>query len=262
MIYELNHFGIVVSNLEKSLKFYQDVLGARVVFKGVIPASGTDVVYLQIAGGLVELLYRPEPRAGEEFGVTHIAFMTDDLDGDYAKLTAAGYEGLVAPKAAGTGIGRLAFLSDANGARVELLERDLKIRTEPVEHPIIKSFDHFSLMANDEAGAIDFYQAQLGMHELKSVTMPSGAHITYLHYDYDLLELLHKPEPSSDPVFAHIALRVDDVDEALAAFAKVGVSPEAGSPRAAGGGVGKIGVIRDPDGVKIEVLDRPDLRES
>ena len=33
-----------------------------------------------------------------------------------------------------------------------------------------------------------------------------------------------------------------------------------GTPKPAGTGIGRIGIIRDPDGVKIELLDRPDLR--
>jgi catechol 2,3-dioxygenase-like lactoylglutathione lyase family enzyme len=85
--------------------------------------------------------------------------------------------------------------------------------------------------------------------------------MNYLNYGYDLLELLHRPTPSQDPIFAHIALRVDDVDAALAHFATQGVPAESGTPKPAGTGIGRIGVIRDPDGVKIELLDRPDIRD-
>jgi len=261
MIYELNHFGIVIRDLEKSLDFYQDVLGAKVVFKNVIKSTQTDVVYLQIAGGMIELLYRADPAEDEVFGVTHIAFMTDALDSDYQKLIDAGYEGLVAPRVAGSGVGRLAFVRDANGARVELIERDVKMRVEPIDHPVVKAFDHYSLIANDQEGAIKFYQEHLGMSTLKKMSVPATElTITYLNYDYDVLELLHRPSPSSDPIFAHIALRVDNVDDALAAFAAQGVSADPGSPKPAGTGIGHIGIIRDPDGVKIELLDRPDLR--
>ena len=142
MIYELNHFGIVVRDLEKSLAFYQDLLGAKVVYKGFIPPTKTDVVYLLISGGMIELLYRPEPAPNETFGITHIAFMSDNLDADYERLTSLGYKGLVAPKVAGSGVGRLAFLSDPNGARIELIQRDLEMRAEPATHDVIRSFDH------------------------------------------------------------------------------------------------------------------------
>ena len=88
MINELNHFGIVVRDLDASLAFYQGAFGARIVFRNIIAASSTDVVYLQIAGGLIELLHPQEPAADETFGITHIAFMTDDLDADYDRGSA------------------------------------------------------------------------------------------------------------------------------------------------------------------------------
>jgi len=262
MIYELNHFGIVIRDLEKSLAFYQGALGAEIVFQSVIPSTGTDVVYLQIHGGMIELLHRADPPADETFGVTHIAFLTDSLDADFAALVDAGYAPLVQPKTAGTGVGRLAFLSDANGARVELLERDLKMRVDPIEHPIVTSFDHYSVIANDLEGALEFYRGRLGMKGLVDLRVEkTDLTITYLHYDYDVLELLHRPTPSTDPIFAHFALRVDDVGSALEALAAQGIPAEPGTPKPAGTGMGRIGIIRDPDGVKIELLDRADLRD-
>lgn len=262
MIHELNHFGIVVKDLEKSLAFYQNNLGAKIVFEGFIEASGTEVRYLQIHGGLIELLYQAEPPADERFGVTHIAFHSDALDADFDRLVDADHTPLVRPKVAGTGVGRLAFLQGPNGERIELLERDIKMRTEPIVHPIIKSFDHYSLVANDLTGALDIYRDLAGMAPLASLYVESSdLTIEYLHYDYDVLELLHRPTPSTDPVFAHIALRVDDVDAAVAALAELGVTTESGTPKAAGTGNGRIAIVRDPDGVKIELLDRPDLRE-
>ena len=263
MIHELNHFGIVIRNLEKSLAFYQDLLGAQVVYRGLIPATQTDVVYLLITGGMIELLHRADPPPTETFGITHIAFMTDDLETDYDRLMAAGYDGKVKPKQAGSGVGRLAFLDDPNGARVELIQRDLAMRDVPVEHPIVRSFDHYSVLANDLDGALKFYRDDLGMKILKKMSVPATElDITYLNYGYDVLELLHRPTPdTTNPIFGHFALRVDDVDEALKAFAAKGVPAEPGTPKPAGTGIGRIGIIRDPDGVKIELVDRPDLRE-
>ena len=233
------------------------------MFQGFIPPTKTDVIYLQIAGGMIELLHRADPGPDEVFGITHIAFMSDDLDADYARLTGAGYEGLVQPKVAGSGVGRLAFLRDANGARVELIQRDVKMREKPIEHPIVKSFDHYSVTANDLDGALKFYQTLLGMKTLKLMEVPATKlSITYLNYDYDVLELLHRPTPNTtDNIFGHFALRVDSVDAALEAIAEQGVPAEPGTPKPAGTGIGRIGIIRDPDGVKIELVDRVDLRD-
>lgn len=263
MVYELNHFGIIVHDLEKSLDFYQRLFGAQLVFEGIIESTKTDICYLQIHGGMIELLYPHEPGNDDEFGVNHIAFLSNDLDGDYASLVEAGYEPLVQPRIAGTGVGRLAFVRDANGALVEILQRDLAMRIDPpIEHPIVLGFDHYSVIANDLNGALDFYGTKLSMKPLTdSYLEKDELTIQYLHYGYDVLELRHRPEPSSDPIFGHIALRVTDVDDALAAFAKLGVNPEPGTPRPAATGLGRIGIIRDPDGVKIQLVDRADLRE-
>jgi catechol 2,3-dioxygenase-like lactoylglutathione lyase family enzyme len=262
MIYELNHFGIVISDLERSLSFYKDTLGAKVVNEGFIPSNQTDVVYLQIAGGLIELLHRREPAAEETYGITHIAFLTDDLDSDYEVLISSGAAPLVAPKVAGTGVGRLAFLADPNGARVELLQRDVMYRTEPVENGIVRSFDHYSVRANNLVAARDFYERSLGMKALKEMEVPATElSILYLNYDYDVLELLHRPRPDAGAIFGHFALRVDSVDQALESLAAKGVAAEPGTPKPAGTGIGRIGTICDPDGVRIELLDRPDLRD-
>ncbi len=262
MLYELNHFGIVVRDLDSSLAFYQDLLGAKIVFQRLVEATSTDVVYLQISGGLIELLHPAHPRDDEVFGVTHIAFLTDDLDGDFDRLVAAGAEPLAPPKVAGTGVGRLAFVSDPNGARVELLQRDVAMRPSVLDHPIVTSFDHYAVEADDLAAAADFYGRQLGMTPLATRRVAgSDLILDYYHYDYDVLELRHRPAPSSGPIFAHIAFRVTGVDEAIASFAAGGVPHEPGTPRPDATGTGRIGVIRDPDGVRIELLDRPDLRD-
>ena len=260
MIKELNHSGIVVRDLDASLAFYQRAFGAVIVFQSIIPASQTDVVYLQIAGGIIELLHPRTPGRDESFGITHIAFMSDDLDGDYQRLVSHGAAELVAPKVAGTGVGRLAFVSDPNGARVELLQRDLALRSEPVEHRHVAAFDHYSVIANDLDAARAFYGDQLGMATLTTLTVPAtGLTIDYLHWDYDVLELLHRPTPSSGPIFAHFALRVNDLDGVLADLAELGIQPQPGTPKEAGTGHGRIANVFDPDGVQIELLDRADL---
>lgn len=262
MIYELNHAGIVIRDLEKSEAFYENVLGAKVVARNFIASNQTDVVYVQIAGGMIELLHRRQPAAGEVFGITHIGFMTDDLDADYRTLVESGSKPLVEPRVAGTGIGRLGFLSDPNGARVELLQREVDFRTAPIEHRIIKSFDHFSVRANDLAAAKDFYGRRVGMKPLKQMSVEqTQLTILYFNLDYDVVELLHRPTPDHGDIFGHIALRVESVDRALEDLSAQGVVAEPGTPKPAGTGIGRIGIIRDPDGVRIELVDRPDLRD-
>ena len=67
MIYEVNHYGIVIRNLDTTLAFYRDVLGAKEVSRRIIPSSQTDVVYLQITGGMIESSAPPFARRGRGF---------------------------------------------------------------------------------------------------------------------------------------------------------------------------------------------------
>lgn len=261
MIYELNHVGIVIRDLQKSLDFYERILGARVVYSGHIPATDTAVRYLQIGGGMIELLAPKNPSEDTEFGIAHVGFMSDDLDNDYNRIVGLGYKGAVAPKTAGSGVGRLAFVEDPNGARVELIDRDLQMRLPQEKHPVVESFDHYSLVANDLDAARKFYGDVIGLKLLKEMIVPaSGMSLTYLHFDYDVLELLSGPEPLPGPHFGHFALRVNDVAAALELIAEQGTAAEPGTPKKAGNGYGNIGLIRDPDDVKIEFVDRADLR--
>ena len=164
MIYELNHFGIFVQDLAEALRFFRDGFGFEVVFNKLNEKTNTDIVYLQVAGGMIELLAPRTPSADQKFGVDHIAFLSNDLDADYERLVEMGAGELERPRVAGTGEGRLAYVTDPNGASVELIQRDLVIRrAKPVEHEHVVAFDHYSMYANDLTAARRFYQAGLGM---------------------------------------------------------------------------------------------------
>jgi hypothetical protein len=77
-----------------------------------------------------------------------------------------------------------------------------------------------------------------------------------------VFELLHRPTPNTtDSIDGHFAPGVDNVYEALEALAVQSMSAEPGTPKPAGTGLGHIGIIRKSDGVKIELVDRADLRD-
>jgi catechol 2,3-dioxygenase-like lactoylglutathione lyase family enzyme len=251
VLYELNHFGIVVRELDASLAFYEGVLGARTVFRRFAESTQTHVIYLQLGEGLIELLHPLEPAEDAETGITHIAFMTDDLDGDHAALVRAGIESISEPKAAATGVGRLAFVRDPNGIRVELLQRDLVMRGEAAEHAIVKGFDHYSLTVADPAASHAFYA---GLLDMRPADAGSGvSDVAYLELAGQVLEL--RPRTAGreeDPTFSHFALCVDGIRSALDALASSGVDGE----MVGGEGEEWAGVIRDPDGVAIYLVER------
>ncbi len=102
MVTKIRHTGIVVTDMEKALKFYRDLLGLKVAkdFKEegdyIDSISGLSAVRLRMVkltadnGTMVELLqYLSHPReAGDnpqicDIGCSHIAFTVNDIDKEY-----------------------------------------------------------------------------------------------------------------------------------------------------------------------------------
>jgi len=104
----LTHLGICVSDLERSLRFYRDLLGFRPEHELHVEGEPSDTllrlrdvrldaVYLQRDGVRIELLRfatppapPPRPRAMNERGLTHLSFRVADVDATLAALRAAG----------------------------------------------------------------------------------------------------------------------------------------------------------------------------
>lgn len=120
----LIYFGIRVSNLRKSLRFYTKVLGMRVVHKGAM-AHGGSFVHLKKPGSAqrLELNYYPASnrfyeryRPGTE--MDHIGFWAKDVDKTYADLIRKGAKKAVAPFSDNGE--RLAYVKDPDGVWIEL----------------------------------------------------------------------------------------------------------------------------------------------
>jgi catechol 2,3-dioxygenase-like lactoylglutathione lyase family enzyme len=137
------HVGICVSDLERSIAFYCDVLGFTEVATRLhitdagsanlldFPAMDVELVYLERDGVRIELLWyrdpacdRPEGRRPMNLvGLTHLSFRVGDFDGLCARIEVGG--GAVLP-ATTTSFGngnRGVMTLDPDGIRVELIER-------------------------------------------------------------------------------------------------------------------------------------------
>jgi catechol 2,3-dioxygenase-like lactoylglutathione lyase family enzyme len=198
MIYELNHVGGRVRDLEASLSYYGD-LGAEVVDRLFMANSRVNRVHVQLATGLVELLHHEEPDPQATYGLNHVGFMTDDLDGDYARLIALGCGEISSPRVAGSGQGRLAFLSDPNGVRVELLQRSEEFRVPPITSGSLRGLSYVALAAPDLDAAAEFYGTHLGMERVADDTFRLGA---------DAVKLV----PSGTTTIDHLALATTSSD--------------------------------------------------
>jgi catechol 2,3-dioxygenase-like lactoylglutathione lyase family enzyme len=140
----LQHVGISVADLERSISFWEGLLGApardRRVLQG--PGLGTlvgyegvqiDSCWFDLPGGIaLELLHyldRPEPphEPGTAHpGNVHLCLEVDDMDGAHARALAAGAEAVSATPIevpAGPRAGtRIAYVRTPDGVTIELVQ--------------------------------------------------------------------------------------------------------------------------------------------
>ena len=126
-----------------------------------------------------------------------------------------------------------------------------------MEKPLIKGIDHPALAANDVEALADWYCDTFGYEKWFSTPKP----IWMLKApDGTLLEIMPKddsPRPVRNlltPGWSHLALRVDNLEEAIAILDKKGVNWSSDIIDAIGGG--RVRNLLDPDGNLLQVLQR------
>jgi len=137
----VRHTGIVIRNMDKSLHFYRDLLGFKIVKKmeeagsyisTVCGISGIQVTTIKMTAddsNLIELLFfhNPAPRMHEnnelnDAGYSHIACTVENIDAEYARLTGAGIHFNSTPQISPDGYAKVAFCRDPDGNYIELVE--------------------------------------------------------------------------------------------------------------------------------------------
>ena len=137
----IRHIGIVVSDLEKSLHFYRNLLGLKVQMdmleQGKFIDSISNLKNVKVRtikmsaddGNLVELLwYKSHPRkpGGEKeickIGVSHVAFTVEDIDYEYKRLKEKGVKFHCPPQISPDNKAKVAFCHDPEGNHRELVE--------------------------------------------------------------------------------------------------------------------------------------------
>ena len=140
MITSINHAGVVVSDLEKAIDFYRDVIGLKIIRKVELtggPISrliGYDNTHLKAAhmgtgeGTTVELIQYVNPAPAERpsqernvLGASHVALTVDDIQESYERVVSGGAQKLNPPQEVAPGAWRC-YLQDPDGNWVELVE--------------------------------------------------------------------------------------------------------------------------------------------
>ena len=124
MVKKLLHTRYRVSDLEKTIAFYRDVLGLELIRRHTSP-RGSELVFFKAPGSEEEIEICKYDGSGEVkvgYDITHLAFEVDDLQATVDRLATDGY-GLVG------GIGqyehtwRMAYVRGPEGIIVSLAER-------------------------------------------------------------------------------------------------------------------------------------------
>jgi catechol 2,3-dioxygenase-like lactoylglutathione lyase family enzyme len=149
MITGISHVGISVANLERSIGFYRDLLGMRLIqevpmrgasYDAIMGLKGTEgrIAVLRTQDLEIELLEfkRPAPRPADpgrhvsDQGISHFAIHVKDIAGLHARLEAAGvrfHSALVHFASCNT---TAAYFCDPDGNFIEMLQENMPDQAE------------------------------------------------------------------------------------------------------------------------------------
>tara|TARA_R100000008_G_scaffold18646_2_gene9480 strand:+ start:892 stop:1314 length:423 start_codon:yes stop_codon:yes gene_type:complete len=136
---KIRHTGIVVSDVDKALHFYNKLLGFKVVkdmWEGgnfidkILGLSGVNVrtIKMDAGGSLIELLYFKSHPTGQQLsslaslGCTHIALTVDNLENCFNMLKEENTRFVSEPQISPDGNAKVAFCKDPDGTFIELVE--------------------------------------------------------------------------------------------------------------------------------------------
>ncbi len=134
MIKTIDHIGIMTNDLQKSVKFYTDVLGFSVAMKMDMAEAGLSVVFVEKAGSKIEIMeYRGKnaPKRSKVVEIAigghsipvndHISFSVDNIEDTATDFKKEGVVFDLEPMELEGGM-KLATFKDPDGVLIELIE--------------------------------------------------------------------------------------------------------------------------------------------
>jgi catechol 2,3-dioxygenase-like lactoylglutathione lyase family enzyme len=134
---KFHHVGISVADLDRSKKWYADVLGFTAGYSFALPPVSLCGCFMERDGVQVELIERagsvrapstggisgPDPNAALlTHGYGHLAFTVNDLDATFERLVTAGAAAVWEPRPSPQPGVRMAFVADVDGNLIEIME--------------------------------------------------------------------------------------------------------------------------------------------
>jgi glyoxylase I family protein len=141
-----DHTGITVSNLERSLAFWRDVLGFELSHRAHhtgelaseatgVPGAEISIAVLKAPGHKIELLEYLAPPGRKhvdltacDVGSVHVAFTVDNLDAVLSVIAASGWKAAGKPQTLKSGPNagkRVIYVRDPDGTTIEFMQPTL-----------------------------------------------------------------------------------------------------------------------------------------
>jgi glyoxylase I family protein len=142
-IHAVDHTGITVSNLERSLAFWRDVLGFELSHRAHhtgelaseatgVPGAEISIAVLKTPGHKIELLEYLAPLDRKhvdlrscDVGSVHVAFTVDNLDAVLSVIAASGWKAAGKPQTLKSGPNagkRVVYVRDPDGTTIEFMQ--------------------------------------------------------------------------------------------------------------------------------------------
>jgi glyoxylase I family protein len=138
-----DHTGFTVANIDRSLSFWQDVLGFELSHRAYhtgdlasevtgVPGAEISIAVLKAPGHRIELLeYHAPPNRKRadlracDVGAVHVALIVDDLDAVLGRIAASGWTAAGKPQVLTTGPNagkRVVYVRDPDGTTIEFIQ--------------------------------------------------------------------------------------------------------------------------------------------